>query len=88
MAKLSSINKNERRKKLVERYASKYAKLKAVANDQSTDDTERKIARLADQTYTYDPLNYLVVSMTLPMEIRPSTGGVIARPLSMVVLLE
>src|SRR5690606_19283739 len=26
-------------------------------------------------------------SMTLPMEIRPSTGGVIARPLSMVVLL-
>ncbi len=27
----------------------------------------RKIARLADATYTYDPLNYLVVSMTLPM---------------------
>lgn len=27
-------------------------------------------------------------SMTLPMEIRPSTGGVIARPLSMVSLLE
>ena len=35
MAKLSSINKNERRKKLVQRYASKYAKLKAVANDKS-----------------------------------------------------
>ena len=31
MAKLSSINKNERRKKLVQRYASKYAKLKATA---------------------------------------------------------
>ena len=46
MAKLSSINKNERRKKLVQRYASKYAKLKAVANDKSKDDTERMIARL------------------------------------------
>ena len=46
MAKLSSINKTERRKKLVERYAAKYAKLKAVANDKSKDDTERMIARL------------------------------------------
>jgi AraC-like DNA-binding protein len=27
----------------------------------------RKIAMLGDQTYHYDPLNYLVVSMTLPM---------------------
>ena len=31
MAKLSSINKNERRKKLVKKYAGKYAKLKAIA---------------------------------------------------------
>ena len=46
MAKLSSINKNERRKKLVQQYASKYAKLKAVANDKSKDDSERTIARL------------------------------------------
>ena len=46
MAKLSSINKNERRKKLVKKYAAKYAKLKAVADDQSADDTERLIARL------------------------------------------
>ena len=46
MEKLSSINKKERRKKLVERYAAKYAKLKAVANDKSKDDTERMIARL------------------------------------------
>ena len=46
MAKLSSINKNERRKKLVLQYASKYAKLKATANDKSKDDTERMIARL------------------------------------------
>ena len=46
MAKLSSINKNERRKKLVVRHAAKYAKLKAIANDESKDDTERLIARL------------------------------------------
>jgi small subunit ribosomal protein S14 len=46
MAKLSSINKNERRKKLVKRYAGQYARLKAIANDTSKDDTERLIARL------------------------------------------
>src|SRR5919199_3981820 len=46
MAKLSSINKNERRKKLVKQYAPKYAKLKAIANDTSLDETERLIARL------------------------------------------
>jgi small subunit ribosomal protein S14 len=46
MAKLSSINKNERRKKLAKKYAGRYARLKAVANDESRDDTERLIARL------------------------------------------
>ncbi len=46
MAKLSSINKNERRKKLAKRYAGQYAKLKAIANDESKDETERLIARL------------------------------------------
>ncbi|MFL6749877.1 MAG: 30S ribosomal protein S14 [Sphingomicrobium sp.] len=46
MAKLSSINKNERRKKLVQQNAAKYAKLKAIANDESNDETERLIARL------------------------------------------
>ena len=46
MAKQSSINKNERRKKLSAKYAAKYAKLKAVANDKSVDETERLIARL------------------------------------------
>ena len=46
MAKLSSVNKNERRKKLVAQYAGKYAKLKAVANDEGLDETERLIARL------------------------------------------
>src|SRR5215218_6407745 len=46
MAKLSSINKNERRKKLVQKHAAKYAKLKAIANDESKDETERLMARL------------------------------------------
>ena len=46
MAKLSSINKNERRKQLVKQYAPKLAKLKAMAADQSLDETERLIARL------------------------------------------
>jgi small subunit ribosomal protein S14 len=46
MAKLSSINKNERRRKLVEKHAAKYAKLRAIADDESKDETERLIARL------------------------------------------
>jgi small subunit ribosomal protein S14 len=46
MAKLSSINKNERRKKLVKQYAGKYARLRAIADDKSNDETERLMARL------------------------------------------
>jgi small subunit ribosomal protein S14 len=46
MAKLSSINKNERRKKLAKKYAGRYARLKAIANDEAKDETERLIARL------------------------------------------
>ena len=46
MAKLSSVNKNERRKLLVKQYAGKWAALKAKANDKSLDDTERLMARL------------------------------------------
>jgi small subunit ribosomal protein S14 len=46
MAKLSSINKNERRKKLVKQYAGKYARLRAIADDETKDDGERLIARL------------------------------------------
>lgn len=46
MAKLSSINKNERRKRMVRKYAGRLARLKAVANDESKDDTERFMARL------------------------------------------
>lgn len=46
MAKLSSINKNNRRKALAKQYAPKYAKLKAIAKDRNLDETERLIARL------------------------------------------
>ena len=46
MAKLSSINKNEKRKLLAKKYAGRYARLKAVAGDESLDETERLIARL------------------------------------------
>jgi small subunit ribosomal protein S14 len=46
MAKLSSINKNERRKKLVKQYAGKYARLREIADDETKDDGERLIARL------------------------------------------
>jgi len=46
MAKLSSINKNERRKRLAKKYAGKFARLKAIANDESVSDDERFLARL------------------------------------------
>jgi small subunit ribosomal protein S14 len=46
MAKKSSINKNEKRKAMVVRFAPKYAKLKAIANDKDADDTDRLMARL------------------------------------------
>ena len=50
MAKLSSINKNEKRKKLVKQYAGKFAALKAIANDKSLDEGERIMARLRMST--------------------------------------
>jgi small subunit ribosomal protein S14 len=46
MAKLSSINKNERRKALVKQYAAKFEKLRAIADDETRDDGERLMARL------------------------------------------
>ncbi|MFT9134039.1 30S ribosomal protein S14, partial [Zymomonas mobilis] len=46
MAKLSSINKNEKRKKMAKAYAGKYSRLKAAANDKSLDETDRLVARL------------------------------------------
>ena len=46
MAKLSSIEKNNRRKKLVKKFAGKWAKLKEIANDGARPADERFAARL------------------------------------------
>ncbi|MCK0532969.1 30S ribosomal protein S14 [Sphingobium agri] len=46
MAKKSAVNKNERRRKLAKKYAPRYAKLKAAADDVSLSPEERLIARL------------------------------------------
>ncbi len=46
MAKKSSINKNNRRRKMVARFAGKRAELKATANDESKSNEERFQARL------------------------------------------
>ena len=46
MAKKSSIEKNNRRKRLVVKFAAKRAALKAMANDQSLPQEERFAARL------------------------------------------
>ena len=47
MAKKSSIEKNERRKKLVARYAAKRRALKAVVRNPASTDEERAAAQLA-----------------------------------------
>lgn len=49
MAKLSSINKNNRRKKLTKKYAVKWATLKAIAADESKPMDERFTARVKMQ---------------------------------------
>jgi len=49
VAKLSLINRDIKRAKLAEKYASKRAALKAIINDQSKSDEERYEARLALQ---------------------------------------
>ena len=46
MAKKSSINKNEKRKRMVKQYAGKFAKLRAIADDEKADDSDRLMARL------------------------------------------
>jgi small subunit ribosomal protein S14 len=46
MSKTSSIEKNERRRRLVAQYAAKRAKLKEIANDLSKTPEERFAARL------------------------------------------
>lgn len=46
MAKLALINREEKRRKMVEKYAKKRAELEAVFNDVSRSDEERFEARL------------------------------------------
>ena len=46
MAKLSVIQRQEKREKLVAKYAKKYAELKLVSNDAKRSDEERYVARL------------------------------------------
>ena len=46
MAKLSILQRQEKREKLVAKYAKKYAELKAVSNDAKLSDQERYTARL------------------------------------------
>jgi small subunit ribosomal protein S14 len=46
MAKLSVIQRQEKREKLVAKYAKKYAELKGVSNDANRSDEERYMARL------------------------------------------
>lgn len=46
MAKVSAIEKNKRRIKLVSKYAGKRERLKSQANDQSLPEEERLLARL------------------------------------------
>ena len=49
MAKLSLKQREDKREKLVAKYAKKYAELKAVADDAKRGDDERYAARLALQ---------------------------------------
>ena len=46
MAKLSSVNKNNRRKKMVKKYAAKWASLRAIADDKNKPIEERFAATL------------------------------------------
>ena len=49
MAKLALINRNEKRRKMVEKYATRRAELEAVFNDLSRPEEERFEARLKFQ---------------------------------------
>ena len=52
MAKLSVIQRQEKREKLVAKFAKKYTELKATANDAKKSDEERYLARLELQKLT------------------------------------
>ena len=51
MAKLSLIQREEKREKLVAKYAKKYAELKAIINDFQRTEEERYVARLELQKF-------------------------------------
>ena len=46
MAKTSIIQREQKREKLVAKFAKKYAELKSIANDAKKSDEERYVARL------------------------------------------
>ena len=50
MAKLALINREDKRRKMVKKYAAKRAELKAIINDVKRDDAERMDARLKLQS--------------------------------------
>ncbi len=50
MAKLSLINREEKRRRLVKKYAAKRAELKAIIDDRSRSEAERMDARLKLQS--------------------------------------
>ena len=54
MAKLALINRNEKRRNMVEKYAEKRAALVAIIDDQSRSDEERYAARLKMQALPRD----------------------------------
>jgi len=54
MAKLSLINRDEKRRQMVEKYAKKRAELVAIINDVSLSDVERYEARLKLQKLPRD----------------------------------
>jgi len=54
MAKLALINREDKRRKMVKKYAAKRAELKAIINDVKRDDAERMDARLRLQSLPRD----------------------------------
>lgn len=54
MAKLALINREDKRRKMVKKFAAKRAELKAIINDAKRDDAERMDARLKLQSLPRD----------------------------------
>ena len=54
MAKLALINREDKRRKMVKKFAAKRAELKSIINDVKRDDAERMDARLKLQSLPRD----------------------------------